>query len=291
MATPVITVEALTNACDTSEGTGVFDILLKTVTSKLHDEFARGRLAGPQYSEVLLGSIQTVLQQSLQFLLSKDKVTAELALLELQKQTITIQNDKLKLEKDILMQEKVLNDIKKDMALVETDLLELQLITATKQNLLIDAQVLTEGQKRLNMVQENLQVTAQTSLINQQKDNLLVDKSKIENEALLIEAQKDNTVAGIPLNASQKLRIDAETSLINAKLITETAQTSGAAGGLLGKQMQLYQAQIDGFAKDAAQKAAKVAGDIWAVARTTDPDATQMPITLAEIKTLIMSAA
>jgi hypothetical protein len=291
MATTAITVDQLTNACDTSEGTGVFDVLFKTVSTRLHDEYVKGRLAGPQYSEVLLGSIQTVLQQSLQFLLSKDKITAELALLDLQKQTITIQNDKLKLEKDILTQEKELNIIKKQAAEIEKQLLELQVVTVGKQNALIDSQVLSETQKRLNMVQEALQITAQTTLINQQKDNLLIEKEKIEFESLLVEAQKDNVVAGIPLNNSQKLRIDAETNLIGAKLVSETAQTSGVPGGLLGKQMALYQAQIDGFAKDASQKAAKVAGDIWAVARTTDPDATQMPITLAEIKTLIMNAA
>jgi hypothetical protein len=39
---------------------------------------------------------------------------------------------------------------------------------------------------------------------------------------------------------------------------------------VVGRQKALYQAQTDGFTRDAEQKAAKLLVDTWSVRRTTD---------------------
>ncbi len=72
-------------------------------------------------------------------------------------------------------------------------------------------------------------------------------------------------------------KLNAEVDLYAQKLITEQAQTSDEVddddvGGVLGKQMALYQAQTDGFARDAEQKLLSIFNDSWIVRQTTDGD-------------------
>jgi hypothetical protein len=76
----------------------------------------------------------------------------------------------------------------------------------------------------------------------------------------------------------KRAKIDAEKSLLVQKTVSELAQTeddaTGTGGslneGLIGKQKLLYVAQTDGFARDAEQKFAKIASDMWAVAYTVE---------------------
>jgi hypothetical protein len=70
-----------------------------------------------------------------------------------------------------------------------------------------------------------------------------------------------------------KLKTAQETALLGQKVASERAQTVGAgvdADSVIGKQKSLYQAQADGFKRDAEQKAAKLLVDSWNVRRTTD---------------------
>lgn len=57
-----------------SNGTGIFDQLMNTVNLYLNDQWENGRLKGAEYANVLLGSIQSVISQSIQFTLQQ-KVT------------------------------------------------------------------------------------------------------------------------------------------------------------------------------------------------------------------------
>ena len=56
-----------------SDGTGVFDVLMRANKAHLEQEFTQGRIKGTEYSTVYLGSLQSVLSASVQFLLEKDK--------------------------------------------------------------------------------------------------------------------------------------------------------------------------------------------------------------------------
>ena len=94
MAT-TIAITDLTNATkvagSVSNGTGVFDELMNTVNLYLADQYTSGRIKGTDYANVLLGSIQAVLQQSVQFTMQKRQTEAQVdAILQ---QTLTeVQN-------------------------------------------------------------------------------------------------------------------------------------------------------------------------------------------------------
>lgn len=150
------------------DGSGVFDVMMRSVAKHLEVEFKTGRIKGPEYAQVYLGSLQSTQQRALEFLLRRDELTYNINVL-------AAQECKLKAEFDAIM-------------------------------------------------------------------------------------------ASIP-------KLEAETSLLNQKRVTETAQTNGtsvAPESVIGKQMTLYGRQADGFVRDAEQKAAKIMADTWNVRRTTD---------------------
>lgn len=180
----------------TLDGTGVFDVLMKANKAHLEDQFDKGRIKGPEYATVYLGSLEQVLTNAVQFLLSKDKVGLDAQILE---QQLAI-------------------------AGVELQIKTKELEIATKNSLKVDAEIC---------------------------------KLQAEYDVLM----------------ETKLKTAQETQLLTWKVITEKAQTSSIGvdpDSVVGKQKILYQAQTDGFSRDAEQKATKIMVDSWNVRRTTD---------------------
>ena len=54
-------------------GTGTFDVLLEAVKANLWVEYNKGRITGAEYATAFVSLVQTVLQTSVQFLISRDK--------------------------------------------------------------------------------------------------------------------------------------------------------------------------------------------------------------------------
>lgn len=97
--------------------------------------------------------------------------------------------------------------------------------------------------------------------------------ANLEAQALQIAAQTAVSTDELLTSAKNRAKSDGEIALLAQKTVTELAQTTSAtaeADSVIGKQKTLYQAQTDGFARDAEQKAAKVLVDTWSVRRTTD---------------------
>lgn len=65
-------------------GTGVFDELMETTRLRLIEEFDKGRITGDEYATVFLGSMQTVMSQSISFLLQRQEAAAKADLLKQQ---------------------------------------------------------------------------------------------------------------------------------------------------------------------------------------------------------------
>lgn len=131
---------------------------------------------------------------------------------------------------------------------------------------------LIEAQIRLLEVQiakeefDKQLVEAQTKKVIQETANLVLEGDNLVAQNCLLKAQYD-------LAMLQKLQTTAQTALIQQKIATEKAQvteTGVDANSVIGKQKLLYQAQTDGFARDAEQKLLKVFTDTWNVRRTTD---------------------
>ena len=94
-------------------GQGVFDILMRTISSHLAKEHSANRITGDQYADVYTSALATVLQQSIAFLLGLEKFKLEknLTLLQLAKleKEIMLLCQKLVTEKAQVMKETVLD--------------------------------------------------------------------------------------------------------------------------------------------------------------------------------------
>ena len=201
-------VERLTEAKLT--GKGVFDVLMQSVKLHLEQEYNQNRIRGTEYSQVYLGSMTAILEQSTRFLLDKDKSFYEIALVEAQVR-------------------------------------------------LADAQVrLVEKQ----IEKEDLEAALRAA-----------QAAKINREILTMDISDNLLTAQVLLAQAQKISTDAQSALVIQKTNTEKAQTLAAGvdvDSVVGKQKALYQSQIDGFKRDAEQKAARTMIDTWNARRTTD---------------------
>lgn len=233
-------------------GTGVFDVLMRAARSHLEEEFTRNRIKGPEYANVYLGSIEPVLVQSVEFLLNKDK------------------------------------------AKYEAELIAAQIRESEAKILLVEAQTELTKQQKLNaenewllLAEQKAKMIAETALILQQKDNLEATLPQILEQTALITQQRLNAITEELIMHKQMCKLDAEYDLIMGqinktvtesgllaqKIQTEKAQTTGAGtteDSVIGKQKNLYQAQADGFKRNAEQSAAKLMIDSWNTRRITD---------------------
>lgn len=89
-----LTVNDLTLA--TLDGTGVFDVLMRANKAHLESEYQKNRIKGPEYATVYLGSLESVMQTSLQFLLNKDKSDLEAQLIQAQIEKVNAEIDLVK---------------------------------------------------------------------------------------------------------------------------------------------------------------------------------------------------
>ena len=121
------------------EGTGVFDVLMRANKAHLEAEYAKGRIKGPEYATVYLGSLESVMNTALQFLLQKDQA-------ELQAQLIAKQIEKLDKEIDLVVQQ------------TENAAIEAEVLHAQKCKLQAEFDVLVQGR---------LKTSAEVALLSQ----------------------------------------------------------------------------------------------------------------------------
>ncbi len=140
-----ITLAELTTT--TLNGTGVFDVLMRANKAHLDDEFTKGRIKGPEYATVYLGSLDTVMNAALQFLLQKDKISLEAQLLE--QQVLKSQQEVLQIQAQVA------------------------LLTQQKANAIIEGTVLTATECKLRAEFDVLMLTKDKTA---QETNLLLQK-------------------------------------------------------------------------------------------------------------------
>jgi len=258
------------------EGTGVFDILMDATKQHIKTEFDANRVTGADYAQLYSTAITNVLQQSIAFLLNKE-------INDKQADLLTAQISKLVKDEDLVDQQ-ILQSVQ------QTELLEAQVSLAYAQ--IQDTVNIKDVSTTVTglVSRQRLQTEAETALVGTQKnvalaqilDNVTttpgVVTGSIGAQNAAVTAQKANVVSENANIGKAGLKIDAEKSLLVQKTVSELAQTeddaTGTGGslneGLIGKQKLLYVAQTDGFARDAEQKFAKIASDMWAVAYTVE---------------------
>ena len=252
-----ITLDDLTNINDK----GAFDVISAAIKKELQDEFAAGRINATEYSKIFSTGLDTSLSQALQFLLQKDAAAQQAALIQAQVQ-LTLAQKKIA-DANILLTNKQIEKLDREIELMDDQqlLIQKQALLIDSQIEKIDAEVLILGVEKNKLTQEVSLVTAQTQLT--------------EANVLTVNTQRINIPKEGKLLDQQVTKAESETSLLDQRVKTEIAQILDAVdgvnvAGVLGKQKNLYQAQADGFVRDAELKVTKMLVDTWSVRRSTD---------------------
>ena len=282
-----LTVADLTQT--TLEGTGVFDVLMRANRAHLENEYDKNRIKGAEYATVYLGSMESVMRASLEFLLQRQKISLEAQLLE--QQIILAQVEVLKANAAVDLVRAQVTNTQAELAIIQANALkipaEIALLTAQtsmsdqqRLNLIDELQTATLQRSKLvqeteNLATQKLQIAEQTLLSTQQRTNLAAQASNIPKEGLVLDGQKCKLDAEFDVLKQELLKSTSETALLTQKNATERAQTMALGvddDSMIGKQKALYQAQAAGFSRDAEQKAAQLMISTWNSRRMTNED-------------------
>ena len=183
-----IKITDLTNATDVdngvSNGTGIFDKLMESVTNVISDQYDSGRLNGQEFATVLTGGIQAVLQESVQY--------------ALQSQLIGAQIDEITKNIDVKERSTVLQ---------ETESAD-KLLTSAKQRILLDEEKETADKNQLLLDLQN-------AIDTYKKDTLLPDEHNINLEKI------DSIIKDIDVKERNMVLQESE---LSDKLLTSVKQ-------------------------------------------------------------------
>ena len=233
----------------TLQGTGVFDVLMRSVKVHLESEFLQGRIKGPEYSTVYLGSLDLAMQTSLQFVLQQRRndleaqllqkqielITQQIAsataealnvpkqglLLDAQRAQVSQQTTNLVAEALNIPKQGALLDAQVSVAVKQIDIATAEILIKQQQVLVAQAEVAIATAKLVNIPKEGAQLDAQTLLTGQQKINLIAEATNIPKQGAVLDAQ-------VAMSTQQKLNLIAEKDAIVAKTAMTTQQTANA---------------------------------------------------------------
>ena len=182
-------------------GEGVFDQLMEAARHHIEEEFKQQRISSNDYSQVLLGTIESAMQNSTQYLLG-------LLLINEKQRGLDLANQKAEFELDFMLPAALLK-IQAEISLIEA------------QKLLIDAQILKVGKEIEYMTAKILTERANT------EGGLADADSLIGKQLALLTAQRIGFAGDIQLKAS-KMYADYDTMILttlepdNADVLPQT---------------------------------------------------------------------
>lgn len=257
-----ITLNDLTTAA--VDGTGVFDVLMRATKGHLDQEFKSGRIKGNEFATVYLGSLQSVLQIALQFVLQREAQNLDA---QVKAKEIDLASERIALAKqEVAVAIAKLANIPKEGALLDAQVVKLgkDVELAVQQIAVAEKEVLIKEQQVL--VSQAEVGIAQAKLVNIPKEGAVLD-----GQACKLRGEYDKIVAETGMVVDLRQKTAAETNLLDQKRATEAKQTD-----VMDKQALLLTAQAGAFTKDYEVKMQDLRVKAWATARTTDPDSVPM---------------
>lgn len=108
------------------EGSGVFDTIMEAVTGNIEIQHTAGRITGPEYANVYLGSLQVAITESLKFILTKPSTIKDLEAkdvkIAMDEVALVESSEKWTIQKQVLANQASMSDI--DLSYKERALLK-----------------------------------------------------------------------------------------------------------------------------------------------------------------------
>jgi len=175
------------------QGTGIFDKLMEAVNSNVKVEYDNGRIVGEQYANVYLGGMQSVIAQSVQYVLQEKQTEAQIDLVNQQTLTET--------ERTTLVREQAESEDKNNMV-----------------DGMIDNQI-EKLKADVLIAQENILLAKAQLALAKSKAIADIDKTYGYNYSL----DTDGNISII--DSSDNGKLDAEISLLKQQILTEINNT------------------------------------------------------------------
>ena len=239
----------LTDSTNADNGTGVFDKLIQSVEHHIESQYKAGRITGNDYSSVYLGSMQSVLSESVKFLLSEQQVEKEVDLLNEQ----IISEQKKNEAGGLIDLEKKKNQEQIDLIIAQT----------AAQYEGIDASRKDTNRKNLLNSKQVIKIGKESELLTTQNSELLL--SGVVERALK-DAQRIATASGGIDNTN---KVNADVAYTNAREVEQIAATV-RMDLESAKKVLLIEAQTLGFKVDGKQKLLKQMFEGFAIETTTN---------------------
>lgn len=189
-------------------GTGVFDVLMRSVKNHVQEEHAKSRITGKEYATVYLEALQSTLAQSVEYLLRAKTLGFELD--NLGKQGVLLDH-----QAEIAIKDAQLKFAQIAQTQAQTELTEQQTKSAEAEAHKIPVEIsLLRSNLELAAVEKDLRI-AQVGLAETEKDIAvynLANKTPVEVE--LLQAQTDNAQSQIALTEAQVVKITEENKVI-----------------------------------------------------------------------------
>lgn len=167
-------------------GNGVFDVLLKSVKAHLDQQFTAGRIKGPEYATVYLGSLDLAMQTGLAFVLQQRKNDLEAQLLEKQILQATAQTALVTEQTANAVLEGLVLTAQKCKLQAEFDLLQTTNLKAIEEKTLLVQKTLTEKAQITSLgVDEDSVVGRQKQLYQAQTSGFARDSELKVAQALI----------------------------------------------------------------------------------------------------------
>jgi hypothetical protein len=239
----------LTDSTNADNGTGVFDKLIQSVEHHIESQYKAGRITGNDYSSVYLGSMQSVLSESVKFLLSEQQVEKEVDLLNEQ----IISEQKKNEAGGLIDLEKKKNQEQIDLIIAQT----------ASQYEGIDASRKDTNRKNLLNSKQVIKIGKESELLTTQNSELLLNGVV---ERALKDAQRIATASGGIDNTN---KVNADVAYTNAREVEQIAATV-RMDLESAKKVLLIEAQTLGFKVDGKQKLLKQMFEGFAIETTTN---------------------
>jgi hypothetical protein len=266
-------------------GTGVFDKLIEAVNKNIEGQYNKGRISGSDYANVYLGSMQSVLAQSMEFLLREKLVEAQIQDTEA---SVALKENQLEVDKALaeaqleqqwgyevtrdgdnnlvlgdttgagkIDKEKIVLDEQKETSDIEQALLDYEL-ASTKPAQLADILKTTDVKER-QMVEAELTGAKQRTLLDTEEqakqyevDNILPEQlTKIQEEIDLLQTQDSEMVSN---GLKQREKLEEEIDLL------QTQDSELAANGLKDRALKDEQVTVTQLEQTAL--VAKISNDV-----------------------------
>jgi len=239
----------LTDSTNADNGTGVFDKLIQSVEHHIESQYKAGRITGNDYSSVYMGSMQSVLSESVKFVLSEQQVEKEVDLLSEQ----IISEQKKNEAGGLIDLEKKKNQEQIDLIIAQT----------ASQYEGIDASRKDTNRKNLLNSKQVIKIGKESELLTTQNSELLL--SGVVERALK-DAQRIATASGGIDNTN---KVNADVAYTNAREVEQIAATV-RMDLESAKKVLLIEAQTLGFKVDGKQKLLKQMFEGFAIETTTN---------------------